>query len=72
MIGYLVIGGLGALFFGFIIHMACRTKPLFRMSCYRCGHKDKEWRVVPSGHDDFTWQHDCRPGGKNAIRSKTK
>lgn len=37
----------------------CLDKPLFRMRCKKCGKKDKNWVVVPAGHDDFGWQHEC-------------
>ena len=29
------------------------------MECKDCGHKYRDWKVVPIGHDDFAWQHNC-------------
>ena len=50
------------LFIGIVIFMIWRVgadKPLFKMKCRDCGHKDRNWEVVCTGHDDFAWQHKC-------------
>ena len=51
-----------ALFVGFVIFMIWRAgadTPLFKMRCGDCGHKDRNWEIVATGHDDFAWQHKC-------------
>ncbi|MCK5020965.1 MAG: hypothetical protein KAS32_28380 [Candidatus Peribacteraceae bacterium] len=43
----------------FIFSRAAASKPLFKMRCKDCGCKDKDWKIVPIGHDNFAWQHNC-------------
>ncbi len=52
----------GASMFGgliFMIWRASASTPLFPMRCRDCGHRDRQWETVATGHDDFAWQHKC-------------
>lgn len=45
--------------FVLLVYFTTREKSLFKMECKDCGHKYRDWKVVPIGHDDFAWQHNC-------------
>ena len=44
----------------FLLYLTGRDKPLFKTRCKDCGKKDRDWTVVPVGHDEFAWQHNCK------------
>ena len=48
----------GGLFF--LLFLSSRTKPMIASRCRDCGEKNKDWEIVPTGHDDFGWQHKCK------------
>ena len=50
--------------FCFLIHLMIRSNPLFKIRCKDCKHKDRDWKIVPIGHDDFAWQHNCKENKK--------
>lgn len=52
--GLIMFGG-----FLFLIYLTGRDRPLVKMKCKECGQRNKEWSIVPIGHDDFSWQHNC-------------
>lgn len=46
--------------FLFIIYLNSRNTLLFKHRCNICEAKDKNWNIVATGHDDFSWQHNCK------------
>ena len=39
--------------------LTSRTKPLIGKRCRDCSVKNKDWKIVATGHDNFAWQHNC-------------
>lgn len=42
-----------------MVYCRCKDIPLFKMCCRECGKRDRNWSTVPTGFDDFGWQHNC-------------
>ena len=57
----IIISILGGVFFTcLLLWLAGSSEELmFAKKCKHCGKKDKNWRVLPVGHDNFAWHHQC-------------
>lgn len=59
MVTFIVIALIFTVFFVGIFILPSRKQPVFKMRCDVCGMKNRDWKIVPIGHADFAWQHNC-------------
>ena len=58
--GFLITFIIFSIGFTILVNFVSRTEPLFKMKCRDCGERNRNWTIVPTAHDDFGWQHECR------------
>jgi len=51
----------------FILWGSLSEIPLFKKKCPNCGKKDRNWKLIYIGHDNFCWHHNCKSG---ALKNK--